>query len=43
MFVFYWCSSYGILVAGCMLEGVAGSGQDPEDWMRDQNLLKGQR
>lgn len=26
-----------------MLEGVAGSGQDPEHWMGDQSSLEGQR
>jgi len=35
--------AYGILVAGCMLEGVAGSGQDPEHWMEDQSSPEGQR
>lgn len=43
MFVFDLCSSHGILVVGCMLEGVAGSQQDPEHWMGDQNSLEGQR
>jgi len=26
-----------------MLEGVAGSGQDPEHWMEDQSSPEGQR